>query len=57
LLGVLSGVALGCLGKNLLDLRQRPVRLLRSVAGQLRAIQAERAQRHHALGGQQPAPD
>jgi Sigma 54 modulation/S30EA ribosomal protein C terminus len=44
----------GRLGKNLLDLRQRAVRLLCGVAGQLGAIQAEHAQRHHALGGQQP---
>jgi hypothetical protein len=52
--GVFGGVSPGRLGKYLLDLRQRPVRLLRRVAGQLGAIQAERAQRHHALRGQQP---
>ena len=52
--GVFGGVSRGRLGEQLLDLRQRPVRLLRGVAGQLGAIQAERAQRHHALRGQQP---
>jgi hypothetical protein len=54
LLVVVGGVYLGRLGKNLLDLRQRLVRLLRGVAGQLRPIKTERAQRHHALGRQQP---
>jgi len=52
--GVLGGVGRGRLTEQLLDLRQRPVRLLRRVAGQLGAIQAEQAQRHHAFGGQQP---
>ena len=51
--GVVS-IRRGRLGENLLDLRQRPVRLVRSVTGQLGAIQAECSQRHHALGGQQP---
>jgi hypothetical protein len=51
---VLGGVGRGRLGEQLLDLRQRPVRLLRRVAGQLRPIQAEQTQRYHALGGQQP---
>jgi hypothetical protein len=52
--GVLGGVGRGRLSQDLLDLRQRPVRLLRGVAGQLGPVQAEQAQRHHALGGQQP---
>ena len=47
------GVGRGRLGENLLDLRQRPVRLVRGVTSQLGAIQAECSQRHHALGGQQ----
>ena len=54
LAGVVGGVGLSCLGQQFLDLRQRLVRLLRGVAGQLGAIQAQDAQRHHALGGQQP---
>ena len=53
MLGV-AGIGFGRLGQDLLDLRQRLVRLLRGVAGQLRPIQAQRAQRHHALGRQQP---
>jgi hypothetical protein len=52
--GVFGGIGPGRLGKNLPGLRQRPVRLLRGVAGQLGALQAECSQRHHALGGQQP---
>ena len=48
------GVGRGRLGEQFLDLRQRPVRLLRRISGQLGAVQADRAQRHHALGGQQP---
>ena len=52
--GVFGGVGRGRLGQQLPGLRQRPVRLLRRVARQLGAIQAEQAQRHHALGGQQP---
>jgi hypothetical protein len=39
---------------SLPGLRQRPVGLLRRVAGQLGPIQADDPQRHHALGGQQP---
>jgi hypothetical protein len=42
--GILRGVGRGRLGQQLADLRQRPVRLLRRVAGQLGAIQADRAQ-------------
>ena len=41
--GVLGGVSCGRLGQDLLDLRQRPVRLLRGVAGQLGAVQAQQA--------------
>ncbi len=52
--GVVGSISRGRLREQLVDLRQRPVRLLRGVAGQLGAIQAEGAQRHHALGGQQP---
>ena len=52
--GVVGGVGRGRLGQDLLDLRQRPVRLLRGVAGQLGPVQAQQAQRHHALRGQQP---
>jgi transposase len=52
--GVLGSISSGRLGQQLLDLRQRPVRLLRRIAGQLGAIQAEQAQRHHAFSGQQP---
>ena len=52
--GVLGRVGLGCLGEQLLDLRQRAVRRVRRVTGQLRAVQAQLAQRDHALRGQQP---
>jgi hypothetical protein len=52
--GVFGGIGRGRLREQLANLRQRLVRLLRGVAGQLRTIQAEQAQRHHALGGQQP---
>ena len=51
--GVLGSVDRSRLGQDLLDLRQRPVRLLRRVARQLRPVQAEQPERHHALGGQQ----
>jgi hypothetical protein len=42
--GVFSGVGRGCLGEQLADSRQRPVCLLRGVAGQLGPAQADRAQ-------------
>jgi hypothetical protein len=53
-LGILGGVDRGRLGEQLLDLRQRPVRDLGRVTSQLGAVQAELAQRHHALRRQQP---
>jgi hypothetical protein len=53
-LRVVGGVRGSRLSEHLLNLRQRPVRFLRGVAGQFRPIQAQQAQRHHALGGEQP---
>jgi hypothetical protein len=53
-LGIFGGVGRGRLREQLLNLRQRLVRLLRRIASQLRPIQAEHAQAHHALGRQQP---
>jgi hypothetical protein len=51
---VLGGQPVPGGGQQLLDLRQRPVRLLRRIPGQLGPVQAQQAQLNHAPRSQQP---